>query len=146
MPDVALPVIAPSQTFSVVTEQISSVPLQAKVPLLWYAAFCTGIFLIFIFTISVTYLFGKGVGIFGIEIPNAWGFAITNFVWWIGIGHAGTLISAFLLLLNQSWRNSINRFRRSHDYFRGGVRRHVSHCSTWGGRGCSTGSCLIPTR
>ena len=43
---------------------------------------------------SVTYLFGKGVGIFGIEIPIAWGFAITNFVWWIGIGHAGTLISA----------------------------------------------------
>src|SRR5690348_4694669 len=57
----------------------------------------------------ITLLAIKGVGIWGIRIPAAWGFAIVNFVWWIGIGHAGTLISAFLLLMHQTWRTSINR-------------------------------------
>ena len=117
-PDVAFPVIAPSQTFSIVTDQISSVPLaDRKVPPLWYVMFAIGLFLAFVFTGAVAYLFGKGVGIFGIEIPVAWAFAITNFVWWIGIGHAGTLISAFLLLLNQSWRSSINRFAEAMTIF-----------------------------
>ena len=58
-----------------------------------------------------------GVGIWGIDIPVAWGFAITNFVWWIGIGHAGTLISAILLLLHQKWRTSINRFAEAMTIF-----------------------------
>ena len=58
-----------------------------------------------------------GVGIWGIDIPVAWGFAITNFVWWIGIGHAGTLISAILLLLHQKWRTSINRIAEAMTIF-----------------------------
>jgi molybdopterin-containing oxidoreductase family membrane subunit len=62
-------------------------------------------------------LLAKGVGIWGIRSPVMWGFAITNFVWWIGIGHAGTLISAILLLLNQQWRNSINRFAEAMTLF-----------------------------
>jgi molybdopterin-containing oxidoreductase family membrane subunit len=66
---------------------------------------------------AATYLFAKGVGIWGINIPVGWGFAIVNFVWWIGIGHAGTLISAVLLLLNQSWRTSINRFAEAMTLF-----------------------------
>ena len=59
---------------------------------------------------AVTWLLIKGTGIWGVNIPVGWGFAIINFVWWIGIGHAGTLISAILLLLKQGWRTSINRF------------------------------------
>ena len=66
---------------------------------------------------AIAYLFVKGVGIWGITIPIGWGFAIVNFVWWIGIGHAGTLISAILLLLRQSWRNSINRFAEAMTLF-----------------------------
>ena len=58
-----------------------------------------------------------GVGIWGINIPVAWGFAIVNFVWWIGIGHAGTLISAILLLMRQKWRQSINRFSEAMTLF-----------------------------
>src|SRR3546814_12449463 len=58
-----------------------------------------------------------GVGLFGINIPIAWGFDIVNFVWWIGIGHAGTLISAILLLLHQAWRQSINRFAEAMTLF-----------------------------
>ena len=73
--------------------------------------------LVALLMIAVTYLFMVGVGIWGIEIPVAWGFAIINFVWWIGIGHAGTLISAILLLLKQSWRNSINRFAEAMTLF-----------------------------
>jgi len=60
--------------------------------------------------VLLTYTLVTGVGVWGNNIPNAWAFAITNFVWWIGIGHAGTFISAFLLLLEQKWRTSINRF------------------------------------
>ena len=59
----------------------------------------------------------RGVGIWGINIPVAWGFAIVNFVWWIGIGHAGTFISAILLLLHQDWRTSINRFAEAMTLF-----------------------------
>ena len=67
--------------------------------------------------IAVTWLFYMGVGIWGINVPVAWGFAIVNFVWWIGIGHAGTLISAILLLLHQKWRTSINRFSEAMTIF-----------------------------
>ena len=66
---------------------------------------------------AIGYLFVRGVGIWGVNIPIGWGFAIVNFVWWIGIGHAGTLISAILLLLRQSWRNSINRFAEAMTLF-----------------------------
>ena len=69
------------------------------------------------FLLAVAVLLAKGVGIWGIRTPVMWGFAITNFVWWIGIGHAGTLISAILLLLNQRWRNSINRFAEAMTLF-----------------------------
>jgi molybdopterin-containing oxidoreductase family membrane subunit len=66
---------------------------------------------------SLTYLVARGTGIWGINMPVAWGFAIINFVWWIGIGHAGTLISAILLLLRQEWRTSINRFAEAMTLF-----------------------------
>ena len=67
--------------------------------------------------VAVTYLLVGGVGIWGIRRPVMWGFAIVNFVWWIGIGHAGTLISAILLLLKQEWRTSINRFAEAMTLF-----------------------------
>src|SRR6202171_5040293 len=66
---------------------------------------------------AVAYLLAVGVGIWGINIPVGWGFAIVNFVWWIRIGHAGTLISAILLLLRQQWRTSINRFAEAMTLF-----------------------------
>ena len=66
---------------------------------------------------AIGWLLLKGVGIWGVNIPVAWGFAIVNFVWWIGIGHAGTFISAILLLLQQDWRTSINRFAESMTLF-----------------------------
>ncbi len=74
---------------------------------------------------TVAYLLLKGVGIWGVNIPVGWGFAIINFVWWIGIGHAGTLISAILLLLRQQWRTSINRFAEAMTLFAVACAGHV---------------------
>ena len=76
-------------------------------------AFCCSM----LFLGTVTYLLVTGVGIWGVNIPVGWGFDIINFVWWIGIGHAGTLISAILLLLRQQWRTSINRFAEAMTLF-----------------------------
>ena len=69
------------------------------------------------FLFAVTYLLMKGTGIWGVNVPVGWGFAIINFVWWIGIGHAGTLISAILLLFRQKWRMSISRFAEAMTIF-----------------------------
>ncbi len=110
-------IIAPGYTFGTVTDQIATVVLTKKTPVFWFAGITVGLVLLFFFLWSVVLLLGKGVGIWGIRVPVMWGFAITNFVWWIGIGHAGTLISAILLLLNQQWRNSINRFAEAMTLF-----------------------------
>jgi Ni/Fe-hydrogenase subunit HybB-like protein len=67
--------------------------------------------------VTVTYTVVTGIGVWGNNIPVAWAYAIINFVWWIGIGHAGTFISAFLLLLNQHWRASINRIAEAMTLF-----------------------------
>ncbi len=96
--------------------------------------------------VSVTYLFAEGIGIWGVNIPVGWGFAIVNFVWWIGIGHAGTLISAILLLLRQQWRTSINRFAEAMTLFAVVLRGTVSHYSTLAVPGSPTGCSRIPTR
>ena len=73
--------------------------------------------LVLVLLFAIAYLLTMGVGVWGINIPVGWGFAIVNFVWWIGIGHAGTLISAILLLLRQKWRQSINRFAEAMTLF-----------------------------
>ncbi len=110
------PVIAAGHTPGSVTEKISSVVLR-KMPRWWYAAFGISFAIVMLFLYAVTKLLFEGVGIWGINVPVGWGFDIINFVWWIGIGHAGTLISAILLLLRQSWRTSINRFAEAMTLF-----------------------------
>jgi molybdopterin-containing oxidoreductase family membrane subunit len=97
------------QSFRSVTDKIASIVLSRPAGRGWWACFAFSSLLVLILAVAITYLLVAGVGIWGIDIPVAWGFAITNFVWWIGIGHAGTLISAILLLLHQKWRTSINR-------------------------------------
>jgi Ni/Fe-hydrogenase subunit HybB-like protein len=111
------PVIGPGQTFDSVTDTIADAVLKRPIGLGWLAGLAVGMTLLAILGMAVTYLFLRGVGIWGIEIPVGWGFAIINFVWWIGIGHAGTLISAILLLFKQTWRNSINRFAEAMTLF-----------------------------
>src|SRR6476661_5719027 len=112
-----MPSSAPGHTFGTVTDQISSIVLTRKTPLGWYLGFGVAFALTVMLLVALTYLVFKGVGIWGVDIPVGWGFAIVNFVWWIGIGHAGTLISAILLLLKQTWRTSINRFAEAMTLF-----------------------------
>jgi Ni/Fe-hydrogenase subunit HybB-like protein len=111
------PVLEPGHTYASVTDKISSIVLSRKPPKGWYFGFAIAFALLMLLTYAVTYLLVVGVGIWGINIPIGWGFAIVNFVWWIGIGHAGTLISAILLLLRQKWRTSINRFAEAMTLF-----------------------------
>ncbi|HTQ58733.1 MAG TPA: NrfD/PsrC family molybdoenzyme membrane anchor subunit [Candidatus Solibacter sp.] len=111
------PVLAPGHTYGSITDKISSIVLTRPVSLGWLAGFGICFCFIMLLNLAIVYLIGKGVGIWGINIPIGWGFAIVNFVWWIGIGHAGTLISAILFLLNQKWRTSINRFAEAMTLF-----------------------------
>lgn len=111
------PVLLGHHTFGEVTDKIGNLVLTRPYSVLWWGGFLTASFFLMIFIVAVSYLFSKGVGIWGINIPVAWGFAITNFVWWIGIGHAGTFISAFLLLFRQQWRTSVNRFAEAMTIF-----------------------------
>jgi Ni/Fe-hydrogenase subunit HybB-like protein len=90
---------------------------EAPHPKAWWFIFLVGVALLQALGIGLAYLFYLGVGVWGINHPVAWGYAIVNFVWWIGIGHAGTLISAILLLLHQKWRTSINRFAEAMTIF-----------------------------
>jgi molybdopterin-containing oxidoreductase family membrane subunit len=110
------PVIAPGHTPASVTDQISSVVLR-RTPRWWYVAFGLSFLLVMVLLHALTKLLVEGTGIWGLNVPVGWGFAIINFVWWIGIGHAGTLISAILLLLRQEWRTSINRFAEAMTLF-----------------------------
>jgi Ni/Fe-hydrogenase subunit HybB-like protein len=111
------PILGPGHDYASVTDKISAIVLIRRPPKWWILGFAGAFALVMLLLYSITYLFAVGVGIWGIQVPVGWGFAIINFVWWIGIGHAGTLISAILLLLRQQWRTSINRFAEAMTLF-----------------------------
>src|SRR5690348_11227789 len=111
------PVIEPGYTFGTVTDKISAIVLKRPTSTGWFIGFGIAFIVTMMMLFAIGYLFVKGTGIWGVNIPVGWGFAIVNFVWWIGIGHAGTLISAILLLLKQTWRTSINRFAEAMTLF-----------------------------
>jgi molybdopterin-containing oxidoreductase family membrane subunit len=112
-----LPVIAPGHSFRSINEKLTSIVLTRNTPLVWFVV--TGIAFMFLMglTVAIAYLLAKGIGIWGNNIPVGWAFDIINFVWWIGIGHAGTLISAILLLFKQQWRMSISRMAEAMTIF-----------------------------
>jgi molybdopterin-containing oxidoreductase family membrane subunit len=111
------PVLAPGATYASVTDQVADVVLVRPFGWVWLGALCVTSGGVLLLVTAISYLLLKGVGIWGIDVPVAWGFAIINFVWWIGIGHAGTFISAMLLLMRQNWRTSINRFAEAMTLF-----------------------------
>src|ERR1700730_9990654 len=112
-----VPEIAPGLTFASVTDKISSIVLKRKTPLGWFVGFAISFMLFQLLMLTITNLLFTGIGLWGVNIPVGWGLDILNFVWWIGIGHACTLISAILLLLRQRWRTSINRFAEAMTLF-----------------------------
>src|SRR4051794_40896079 len=101
------PVLEPGYTYGTVTDKISAIVLRRPYEVRWMVGFAISFLLLMVLLVAIAEVLLRGVGIWGINRPIGWGFAIVNFVWWVGIGHAGTLISAILLLLKQEWRTSI---------------------------------------
>jgi Ni/Fe-hydrogenase subunit HybB-like protein len=110
-------VVGPGHSFGSVTDKIASAVLRPGFLPGWLVGFVIAFGVMSMFLLAITWLLIKGTGIWGVNIPVGWGFAIINFVWWIGIGHAGTLISAILLLFRQKWRMSISRFAEAMTIF-----------------------------
>jgi Ni/Fe-hydrogenase subunit HybB-like protein len=110
------PVLVETGDFHEVTEIISS-PAESKPTSTWVILFLMSLSLLSLLVGLIGYLFWQGTGVWGVNIPVGWGWAIVNFVWWIGIGHAGTLISAILFLFRQRWRTAINRFSEAMTIF-----------------------------
>ena len=102
------PLVLNNRSFSWITDKVCSI-VEEKTPLWWWIAFCCSASLAGFTAMGLAYLVSTGVGVWGLSNPINWGWAIVNFVFWIGIGHAGTLISAILCLLKQKWRTTINR-------------------------------------
>ena len=111
------PVVAPGYDSESVTRKITDIVIARPVTRGWVLGLAVAFVLLLMINFAIGWLLLRGVGVWGIDIPVAWGFAIVNFVWWIGIGHAGTFISAILLLLNQDWRTSINRLAEAMTLF-----------------------------
>ena len=100
--------VANQRSFSWISDKICGI-IEQPTPKWWWACFAVSVFVASFAVAGLTYLVAAGVGVWGLRSPVSWGWAIVNFVFWIGIGHAGTLISAILCLLRQKWRTSINR-------------------------------------
>jgi molybdopterin-containing oxidoreductase family membrane subunit len=111
------PVIQPGHSFGSITDQISAIVLTKHTPIVWFVVAGIGFVMTLMLFVAIAKLLFTGVAIWGNNQPVGWAFDIINFVWWIGIGHAGTLISAILLLFRQSWRTSINRFAEAMTLF-----------------------------
>ena len=111
------PLVLNHDSFTSVTEDIARVSEARRAPRAWYIAFAISVGLAGMLGVMVLYLIGTGVGVWGNQNPVMWGFPIVNFVFWIGIGHAGTLISAILFLFRQKWRTAINRFAEAMTIF-----------------------------
>ena len=121
-PDLQVPkydsrVIRGRHSYDTVTDKIASLVLTGKTPKSWFVGTAIAFALLMLFLTSATMVVAKGIGLWGNNVPVAWALDIINFVWWIGIGHAGTLISAILLLVKQDWRTSINRFAEAMTLF-----------------------------
>jgi molybdopterin-containing oxidoreductase family membrane subunit len=112
-------VIAPGQSSGGIDDAVNRPVLEraGRTPTWWWVGFGISLGLLVMYLVSILVLVTTGTGVWGNNVPVAWGMPIINFVWWIGIGHAGTLISAALLLFRQPWRTSINRFAEAMTIF-----------------------------
>ena len=110
-------VISPQETYGSVTRLVTGVVLKRPRSWGWWLGFMMSLGLLSVLGLSLFWLFYQGVGIWGINMPVAWGVAILNYVWWIEIAQGGTFISAVLLLFHQRWRTSVNRFTEAMTIF-----------------------------
>ena len=139
------PIIEPGHSFASVTDHISSIVLTRATPTGWYFGFAIAFSVAMMLFYSLGYLVLTGIGIWGVNVPVGWGFAIINFVWWIGIGHAGTLISAILCCCARV-ADVDQPLRRSDDAVRRRAGGALPARSTWAAHGSATGCSRIRTR
>jgi len=111
------PLMTGAQDYASVTDTVCGIAEQYRPPRSWYIAFGISSALLGVLGLSILYLIVTGVGVWGNNSPVFWGWPIVNFVFWVGIGHAGTLISAILFLFRQQWRTSINRMAEAMTIF-----------------------------
>jgi Ni/Fe-hydrogenase subunit HybB-like protein len=107
------PVVFPGTTVAAMTDRICAIALRERAFLWWWIAFVPCMALTLLLVVAIVYLFYAGVGIWGINWPVMWGFAILSYVWWIAIASGGTIISALFFLVRAEWRDSINRIAES---------------------------------
>jgi molybdopterin-containing oxidoreductase family membrane subunit len=112
------PLVLGDKPLARITEDICA-PLERKATVLWWAAFLVALSFLLLGTAAVSYEIATGIGTWGLNRTVGWAFDITNFVFWIGIGHAGTLISAILFLFRQKWRTAVNRSAEAMTIFAG---------------------------
>ena len=110
------PLILGNKSYHDISKDVAR-PIEGKANKYWWILFSLSLGLFLWGMLSIAYTIGTGIGAWGLNKTVGWAWDITNFVWWIGIGHAGTLISAILLLLRQDWRTSINRFAEAMTLF-----------------------------
>ena len=110
------PLVTNGRSFSDVTRIVTSAH-ERPIPKAWYVCMAVTLSLLTVLSATLGMLLSTGVGVWGNNSPTAWGWPIVNFVFWVGIGHAGTLISAILFLFRQNWRTSINRFSEAMTIF-----------------------------
>jgi Ni/Fe-hydrogenase subunit HybB-like protein len=111
------PTLPPAASYAGMIGVVADPVLERRAGRRWWTGFGIALLLTLGFLGCLAWLFIAGIGIWGVNTPVVWGFAIANFVWWLGIGHAGTLISALLLITRQNWRASINRFAEAMTLF-----------------------------
>ena len=116
-PTTRSPLVLGGHDFTSVTDKVCGVAERPRPPRAWYIAFACTVSLTGMLGVMILYLVFTGVGVWGVNNPVGWGWAIVNFVFWVGIGHAGTLISAILFLFRQKWRTSVNRFAEAMTIF-----------------------------
>jgi hypothetical protein len=120
-----LPLVTNRRSTAWISDQVAAI-IEGKTPTWWWIAFVPSVLACLVLFSMIVYQISTGVGVWGNNHPVMWGWDIINFVWWIGIGHAGTLISAILFLLRQRWRTGRQPRGRGHDHLRRDVRRHLS--------------------
>ncbi len=107
------PLIAGEVTPSSLGAQIADIVLQPKAPLWWWIGFGIALALLLVLVVSVAWLFINGIGVWGVNIPVAWGLAIAEYVWWIALASGGTIVSALFYLTRSEWRSATNRIAES---------------------------------
>ncbi len=107
------PIVEPGVTLSSVSEEVSERVLRPHAPRWWWIGFGISLLLLLVLVVAMAWLFINGIGVWGVEIPVAWGLAIAEYVWWIALASGGTIVSALFYLTRSPWRSATNRIAES---------------------------------